>query len=923
MAELSLAFSEIGLSKMIADLDALTARMESMEAGMASAAAAANGTRGLASIPRATDKLPAAAGSIDAFNDELERLKAQFTATGSAIERAHIGPQIADLERQVESANSAIPKATKSMGDSIGEFASQYAAAFGAAAVATVVAFSKESVSAFMDFEDGLASLESITGANGEQMAYLGEQAKTMGLEVQGGATATLKAFELIGSARPELLKDVTALTELTDQAITFSQAAGLDLPTAATALTDALNQFGEPASAAAKYMDVLAAGANYGAATIPQATEALLRFGTGADAFNVSIEESIAGVQLFSLYGLKGAEAGTAMRNILLKMEGVKGLGKEALDGLERAGVNLELVTDQSKPLIDRLKEMGKVFNDETAPIKVFGAENEIAAQSLFGNLDKYADLEKNMHAVGLAQSQAATNTKTLSFAFQEIRNRVGVVMIELGEAIAPVLRMIADGFVPAFESAKKTLEATFGPIRDIAFEIRELGKNLGLSTIEGNGFVIAVDLLGEAFAQINMPLTAFYKALKITLEVINWSIVAYNDTRDAIHGFTDSIPFAVDALDGLGTVFMQMLSPINGLIDAYHELTGLFSGGPQGLTDTQNAYKGMRETIAATAAEMGATKDEIAAFTKTLKLSDYATLSMTDAAAKLKDEFNAFRLAGYRAAEAAKELEMKLAGDKGKGGAKAGIEGMGEAAKHATMQLDELKSRLLDQKIVDLTLEVGTGAVKDSADLPMRNLEDFTKVLDAESKKSMAVLDAQEAHLNTFAEGVTQTFAGLKDGMISMMTDMGYSIAEGIGYAMAAGGGIGNVVKKALQDMAVQIPKMAGMALLNAAAFPANAAIALPLAIAGAGLLGLSGILSGVFKGSAAKRDALSSVPSVGGGSSVGGSVDRRGLESFTGGSGGQSMQTTIVIEGAEGIKLMGWIEKEQKRRNRKATR
>jgi hypothetical protein len=42
-------------------------------------------------------------------------------------------------------------------------------------------------------------------------------------------------------------------------------------------------------------------------------------------------------------------------------------------LEGLERAGVNLGVVTDQSIPLIARLQEMGKVFTDETAPIKVF----------------------------------------------------------------------------------------------------------------------------------------------------------------------------------------------------------------------------------------------------------------------------------------------------------------------------------------------------------------------------------------------------------------------------------------------------------------------------------------------------------------------------------------------------------------------
>jgi len=520
-----------------------------------------------------------------------------------------------------------------------------------------------------------------------------------------------------------------------------------------------------------------------------------------------------------------------------------------------------------------------------------------------LLENIPLFEQLTAQVTGTNVAYDQAAINNNTLAHSFLEIKNRIGIVMIELGAALAPVLRLLSEAFVPAWEIVKTTFVEVYGPIYEVGKSIFELAKTLGFAAGEGNIFVSIVEGWAEAMKIATIPMRAIVEVINLIIKAVTWAVQAFKDARQAVIDFGDRVPIVGALIDGL-------LGPINALIDAYNDLKGLLGGDE--VANTTISYKGVIDTLAGTAKQMGATKDEIAAFTKTLKLSDYATLSMTNAAAKLKTEFNAFRLAGYRAAEAAKELEMKLAGDKGKGGAKAGIEGMGEAAKRTSMQLDELKSRLLDQKIVDLTLEVGTGAVKDSMDLPTRNLEDFTKTLQTESDAAMAVLDAQEEHLNTFAEGVTQTFAGLKDGMISMMTDMGYSIAEGIGYALAAGGGIGEVLKKALQEAAVQIPKMAGMALLNAATNPINSAIALPLAVTGAALLGLSGILSGVFKGNAAKQAAIAA-PTAGTTGAMP-TPNRSGLEAYNGSNSDQPM--VIYFDGPSGEKFHGWVRKGQQR-------
>ena len=55
----------------------------------------------------------------------------------------------------------------------------------------------------------------------------------------------TAKAFEIIGSAKPELLASADAMGLVTDAAITLSKATGDELESSAQSLTNTLNQFG------------------------------------------------------------------------------------------------------------------------------------------------------------------------------------------------------------------------------------------------------------------------------------------------------------------------------------------------------------------------------------------------------------------------------------------------------------------------------------------------------------------------------------------------------------------------------------------------------------------------------------------------------------------------------------------------------
>jgi TP901 family phage tail tape measure protein len=327
----------------------------------------------------------------------------------------------------------------------------------------------KDSVNEFAKLESSLKNLQAITGVSSEELEFFQKNAEELGISVKGGAVAVVEAYKLIGSAKPELLENKDALNEVTKAAILLSQAAGLELPEAATRLTDALNQYGASADQAGKFTDVLAAGAKFGAAEVPQITDALLKFGVAAKSSNISIQESVGAIELLAEKGLKGAEAGTNLRNVFAKLSAAKALPTEAIKQLEKAGVNIDKLSDNSLSLNERLKELSKIQGDAVAITKVFGLENKTAGEILISNLPRLEELTKAVDSNGAALEQAAINTDTFAFKQQRLENTLTQLKVAIGAYIVDAGNQLIDfydnvtGKVSRFDLVLKQLQGSF----------------------------------------------------------------------------------------------------------------------------------------------------------------------------------------------------------------------------------------------------------------------------------------------------------------------------------------------------------------------------------------------------------------------------------------------------------------------------
>lgn len=260
---------------------------------------------------------------------------------------------------------------------------------------------------AFMDiaqksiqFEKSLSSLRSLTGVSAEELSFFKNEAIKLGSTSTQTASQVVEAFQLIGSQKSELLKNKDALAEVTKQAITLAEAAGMDVPAAAKALTGSLNQMGESSQKAGEYINILAAASQAGSANIPYLTKAIEKSGGAASSVGIKYNELVAAIEAIAPKITEASEAGTNLRNIFLVLESSSDKNlKPSVVGLSKAVENLAA------------KNM-----DATQMTKMFGRESVTAALALVGAKDQYKNYVEAITGTNTAIEQQKINNDNLA---------------------------------------------------------------------------------------------------------------------------------------------------------------------------------------------------------------------------------------------------------------------------------------------------------------------------------------------------------------------------------------------------------------------------------------------------------------------------------------------------------------------------
>lgn len=333
---------------------------------------------------------------------------------------------------------AALSSAATSTGKSLTKGLTVPIAGIGAAAVAVTA-----------KFDAGMSKVQAISGATSKEMEQLRAKAKEMGAQTKFSATESAEAFNYMAMAgwkTNDMLDGIEGIMNL-------AAASGEDLATTSDIVTDALTAFGLSAKDSTHFADVLAAASSNANTNVSMMGETFKYVAPVAGALGFSVEDVSTAIGLMANSGIKGSQAGTALRNIFTRM--VKPTGESARV-MEQLGVS---VTDSSGKMKDFDTIMGDLrkgfaglseAEKAQAASALAGQEGMSGLLAIINSSDKdFNKLKDSIYnAEGASQQMAETMMDNLPGAITLAKSALEGLGIRIGEVITPAVTKVVRVF-------------------------------------------------------------------------------------------------------------------------------------------------------------------------------------------------------------------------------------------------------------------------------------------------------------------------------------------------------------------------------------------------------------------------------------------------------------------------------------------
>ena len=278
------------------------------------------------------------------------------------------------------------------------------------------------------DFEAAMSKVQAISGATGDELAQLEAKAKEMGATTKFSATESAEALQYMAMAGWKTEQMVDGLPGI----MNLAAASGEDLASTSDIVTDALTAFGMQASESGRFADVLAAASSNANTNVSLMGETFKYVAPVAGALGYSAEDTAVAIGLMANAGIKGSQAGTALRGML---------------------TNLAKPSDQVAGYMEKL---GLSLTDASGQVKPLGA--------LLGDLrEKFAGLSearKAEYAAGIAGQEGMSGLLALVNASDEDFNKLTDAINNSNGAAEEMAAVMNDNLQGSITIAKSGLE-------------------------------------------------------------------------------------------------------------------------------------------------------------------------------------------------------------------------------------------------------------------------------------------------------------------------------------------------------------------------------------------------------------------------------------------------------------------------------
>lgn len=368
----------------------------------------------------------------------------------------------------------------------------------GALAAAGVGKMLTDAISTGMDFDASMSQVAATMGLTMDEMAQsvgtvdlawgtfsgnLREYAQEMGAHTAFSAKESADALNYMALAG----YDVQTSMEMLPNVLNLAAAGGMDLARASDMVTDASSALGLSMDETALMVDKMAKASSKSNTSVEQLGDAILAIGGTAKNLSGGTTELSTALGILADNGIKGSEAGTHLRNILLSMTPKS---KEAAEAMEALGFNAYNADGSLRPLED-------TFGDLAAAMEGMSTEERTSALSAMFNKTDLASINALLATSSErwdTLAQAIDGAWYTSTALEEALAPMGLSLGEMQTNLEG-LGISADNFAWALDVS----EGNADMFADMLWECAEKGVTFEDITAALGG---DLDSLGAAFS-------------------------------------------------------------------------------------------------------------------------------------------------------------------------------------------------------------------------------------------------------------------------------------------------------------------------------------------------------------------------------------------------------------------------------------
>lgn len=415
---------------------------------------------------------------------QYENLQAEILKVTQALkdQGGTLGAISAQLNEWGNSLKAAGDKIA-GIGDSLSTKVSAPLTAMGTAAVKTAATFdsSMSQVAATMGYS--VDEINDKTSDAAKTLEQLSEFAQEMGKTTAFSASEAADALNYMALAG----YDAETSMKMLPTVLNLAAAGGIELASASDMVTDAQSALGLSLDQTSKMVDQMAKASSKTNTSVAQLGEAILTVGGTAKNLAYGTEELTGVLGVLADNGIKGAEAGTHLRNIMLSLNPTT---DAAVAAFEKLGVNaytaegelrgLDVIFGEMAASMENLSDqektdlLSKMFNKtDLASVNALLATNKERWTEVYQALD---------FAEGAAQNMADVQLNNFEGQLKLLKSALEGVGIQIGEILMPYIQDLVTRIQAAVEWFGSLDEGTQKTIVKIAALVAAIGPALSI---------------------------------------------------------------------------------------------------------------------------------------------------------------------------------------------------------------------------------------------------------------------------------------------------------------------------------------------------------------------------------------------------------------------------------------------------------